>query len=465
MNSLNGLLLEYQQTDKKKILLVTHSIGGGIEQHLDELSEMFSRHVIFFQLCSIDYQSAELVLPDRRRWRFNWQEESSRLCDLLKFIRIDRIHYHHLINFPILAYHIGQLLDLPHDITVHDYFLVNGNPVLLDDNNVFSDDPKKRASAVSTLFVPPDGLELNIWRNHSEALLRKAKRVIFPSFFTKNILNEHFEKVGGLVGFHPDFEKDSPYPDLAFSRHGLSPLDIVIIGAINKEKGADLLECVAAQAKKTDFPLRFSLIGYSYRSLGSAVKEYGPFNSRDLDDLLSQIKPGLVWFPTLCAETYSYVLSSVLRLGIPLIAPKIGAFQERTKDRPYTWLVDPNMHADEYLDLFLQVKDILIKRSSKNGRAKWEQDEIGKANSFFYSRDYLSWKRESHEGYSTVDRENLTGVVFNSGNEKKLFRERFLLFILKLKNTTLVGNLQKVVPYHWQRKIKRALSKKPIHKL
>ncbi len=45
--------------------------------------------------------------------------------------------------------------------------------------------------------------------------------------------------------------------------------------------------------------------------------------------------------PAQWPETYSYTLTAAIDAGLPIVAPRIGAFVERLEGRPLTWLVDP----------------------------------------------------------------------------------------------------------------------------
>jgi glycosyltransferase involved in cell wall biosynthesis len=271
--------------------------------------------------------------------------------------------------------------------------------------------------------------------------------------------------VGGLIGFHPDFERDFPYPAPINPHRKVDDLHVVVIGALNREKGADLFEELAIQASKRKLPLRFSLIGYAYRKLDSVIEEHGDYQSNELDELLSRIRPSLVWFPTRCAETYSYVLSAVLRQGIPVVAPNIGAFSERTIGRALTWIVDANTSVNEYADLFLSVKTVLEKTVEGRELEEWDQYETSQISSFSYFRDYLAWEPIANRQQLIADHGLLPEIEVLSNDDSSLFRERLLSIIVSFKSTALIRLLQRIVPYYWQKRIKRALSTKPVHKL
>jgi glycosyltransferase involved in cell wall biosynthesis len=53
-------------------------------------------------------------------------------------------------------------------------------------------------------------------------------------------------------------------------------------------------------------------------------------DTRSVEDLLD-MKPNLVWLPSIWPETFSYTLSIALDAGLPVVAFDIGAISDRLK--------------------------------------------------------------------------------------------------------------------------------------
>ena len=83
---------------------------------------------------------------------------------------------------------------------------------------------------------------------------------------------------------------------------------------------------------------------------------HGAYAEADLPLLLERLQPDLVWFPALWPETYSYTLSAALQAALPIVATNIGAFSERLSLRPWTWLEPWHTSPDEWLTLFLSIR-------------------------------------------------------------------------------------------------------------
>ena len=123
---------------------------------------------------------------------------------------------------------------------------------------------------------------------------------------------------------------------------------IGILGAIGKEKGADFLEEVAILSKRAGNNYDFKVLGYAYRPL-KYVSSSGPYDARKLDGLISEHNLDVIWFPARWPETYSYTLTYALNSGLPIVAPKLGAFPERLSRRKNTFLFNHLETPQEFL--------------------------------------------------------------------------------------------------------------------
>ncbi len=112
--------------------------------------------------------------------------------------------------------------------------------------------------------------------------------------------------------------------------------------------------------------LSVHVIGYAERplpeSLAKRITMTGEYAEADLPALLAKAKPHVVWFPAQWPETYSYTLTAAIDAGLPIVATRIGAFPERLKGRPLTWLVDPDASTEEWLAVFAKVRGELARQ-------------------------------------------------------------------------------------------------------
>jgi hypothetical protein len=106
--------------------------------------------------------------------------------------------------------------------------------------------------------------------------------------------------------------------------------------------------------------IEFHLIGYPYRSLRTLPRNlltvHGGYQEKDLPQLLQSLQADVVWFPALWPETYSYTLSAALEVGLPVVAPDLGAFAERLQNRDWTWLCGWYLSASQWLEFFSKIR-------------------------------------------------------------------------------------------------------------
>ncbi len=121
---------------------------------------------------------------------------------------------------------------------------------------------------------------------------------------------------------------------------------LLIPGRLNGGKGDALLaQCIEALAALADVWLVGC--GPSFeRYLGiSGVHVVFDYSRDELPALLGRIRPQLALLPVSVAESYSYLLSELTALGVPVLATALGAYRERIEDGVDGFLVEPDADA------------------------------------------------------------------------------------------------------------------------
>ena len=166
---------------------------------------------------------------------------------------------------------------------------------------------------------------------------------------------------------------------------------IAVLGSLGLHKGADLLDYVAMM---TEAECEFHLIGSAYRLLDEAIIVHGPYAEEDLPALIDEIDPVLIWYPAVCPETYSYTLSEGLYSGRPIVAPDIGSFRERTRNRPYTYIEPWNKPRSDWIVFFRSLGVSFHNETLRTIR--WQDQPL---HTFQYRNNYLS----DHKGNNSND--------------------------------------------------------------
>jgi hypothetical protein len=229
---------------------------------------------------------------------------------------------------------------------------------------------------------------------------------------------------------------------------------------LGREKGADLFDSTAVLATNRKYSFEFHLAGYAYRELSKHVITHGSYKDDELAEIIRKIDPDLIWFPCHWPETYSYALSAALKTGLPVAAPNIGAFVERIAGRPWSWSIQWDSTAEQWLDKIADIRqEFLACEVFSKEYPQIENDEC------FYLTKY-------GVGLSKVDTRDfdvdaiLAKYLYDIDNYcQRTAREKILAVLFLIRKNPIVHYSLRLVPFEWQRWFKRKLSRRPAHEI
>lgn len=357
-------LLGVRCSEKPRLLWISHSLGGGVERHLDELQEVLKARALPLRLqpgCVPGRYnlSVPLIGPEGGqsgpvRLGFNWPQDRQRLFAWLEWLGISRIHVHHLSGFSGELVREIMALGLPLDLTLHDHAIL---------------DQGRNASCLAQI---------------TQEVARAARRVIAPSQAVAATVAKALPDLSIQVHSHPDAEHDSPYPSPSVVPLAEGEaMRVLCLGTFTPEKGAMVLAAVARLAARRGEKVEFILLGESLYPLPGSVRQLGHYLDQSLSGRLEQLKPHVLWLPAQVPETWSYTLSAGLQAGLPIVASDIGALPERLQGRPLTALIAADSTPPTWLQALLTMRQALLLRPAQS---HWPQ----RAKPAYYSAgDYL----------------------------------------------------------------------------
>jgi GT2 family glycosyltransferase len=152
----------------------------------------------------------------------------------------------------------------------------------------------------------------------------------------------------------------------------------VILGRIQEGKGQKLLleTLPRLQSHAQVYLVGTGKSGEAFYGI-PGVNVILDYQRDDLPALLSQIGPDVAALLSLVPETFSYTLSELHYLGIPVIATKVGSFPGRIKEGENGWLINPVTHELVQLVEHLwqdrtdlkKVRDVLIEQDYNDIKA------------------------------------------------------------------------------------------------
>lgn len=456
-----------QQDSRPRVLAVVHGLGGGVIKHVDELGESLSAKMMQLTLKPVSPGYLELAYTDNGfhlSLLFHRANELEELIEFLQAISISRIHWHHTMGYALAEIDRLRTMGLPMWATIHDYYWIGGNPTLTGVDGRFVDDINARDERCLAAYPLPDDISLEKWRNYFNGLLGACELCLAPSNISAQEMLNYYPQLPMKVAYHIDWEQYSPFPTPRLPKLTADEkLRVLVIGAMSREKGADVLEGTATYKDQLN-RLEYHLLGYAYKPLAEEVITYGPYQDSELLDKIKDLDPHLVWFPAQWNETYCYVLTTVLRAGLPVLSTDLGAFKERLANRPLSFVLPWASSPQQWNDTLLQIRDLLLAMQTQDSAGlDWLQDQ---QTSFRYLRDYCD-KLTVFTASSTINYELVkkwTQAERALDSEHK-FRELVLQVLWHCRQMPVLRTISRLVPFRVQRALKRKLSNKPIHDL
>ena len=327
--------------ENKPVLVIDHDRGGGANHFRYRMVQKWlkeGRAVCVYtedylsglrqMTCYADGDSLSIDMTD-----------TSHFSDFLNKIIFDEAYYNSLVFAPDPLLTVDILRGIKEStrvtINVHDFYPICPSYTLLNDHDEFCGIPDVAHCKVCIKqhrdIFPNAQRDIDVWRSHWRDLLERADAVrcfsddsarlverAYPWFREKIIVASHDTNY-----FNPEFI--SPLLD--------GTIHIGIIGAINKQKGAKVIQDFSCYVERHNLPCQITLIGEidpAYK-LSSIVRITGRYTSDDLPKIIAENGVQIIWFPAIWPETFSYVTSECIAMDLPITAFDIGAPAERLK--------------------------------------------------------------------------------------------------------------------------------------
>ncbi len=347
--------------DARISLFVLHGLDGGTRHHAEYLASRLlaeGRRVVFMLPDPVEPRHAGLhwteaegrdsaglvlngsgvpVTPNLQN--IDIDRDTPALIDALRVLNVGHVHLHHLLGYgPSAAAWFARLqeaLDLPFDITLHDYTAVCPRVHCADGSGRFCGLPDLRSceSCIRTHGRTVDTPSVWLWRRQCGALLAGAGRVFAPTPSLARTIEHSYPGTRVRVRPHPEDLDALPFDPARAD--GRPVRRVALLGAIGEHKGHGLLLAMARDAQARKLPLDFAVIGYSaddaqLRRAGVTVT--GRYTRAELRDLVARLRPDAALFLSLVPETYCFTLSEALALGLFPIGIDLGAIGDRLRE-------------------------------------------------------------------------------------------------------------------------------------
>jgi len=347
---------------KGVILHVLHSLGGGTEGYARDVAQMllgYSFESVFVRPDHIGRLAmAAYSARDMPNLVFNCADDVDLVNKLFKEINLSRMHFHNVIGFSPEATKFISNINIQQTLTLHDYVSICPQLYLLDQRLQYCGVPPARLcnTCLRERRPPVPADSISAWRREWHATLKKADRVIAPSYFVKDAVTKVFPDVPVSVVPHYEERRHETYAEGKPSDSAIR--EIAVLGNLNLHKGRDIIYSCARDSYVRRLPLRFVVFGsidLEENQFGGKLRKMGTYERAHLGDHLSRTKCRIGFLPSIWPETFSYVLSEFLAFGLYPVVFNLGAQAERLAAAGIGTILDVGLSATGINDFLLSI--------------------------------------------------------------------------------------------------------------
>lgn len=334
---------------RSAVVFMTHDSGGGVERVVAERAAAARRQnqrAIVLRPARV----TNLAAPERRfqgvlvsdgveraypNLLFTLPAELTILYRLLRNEAPVVVEVHHLLGHHPAVLELGRLLDVPHEVHVHDYAWFCPQITLFDGSRRYCGEPEMtvcdRCLADNGSML--EDITIADLRRRSADLFAHAARVVVPSADAAARLCRHFPGVLPTVVPHEDDRAlvfTPRYPSQIRARRR-----VCVIGGIGLEKGYEILLAAARDVAARNLPLEFVVVGHTMddkRLLDTGrVFVTGPYQQTEAVTVIETQDADLAFLPSIWPETWCFTLTEAWRAGLYVAVFDIGAMAERVR--------------------------------------------------------------------------------------------------------------------------------------
>jgi GT2 family glycosyltransferase len=321
---------------KGAVLHVLHSLGGGTEAYVRDVARMLS-DLGFESVFARPDHVGRLVISafsarDMPNLVFNCADDVGVVKQLFLEIDLCRMHLHNIIGFSPEATSFLRNINIPTILTLHDYVSICPQLWLLDQRITYCGVPPARICNICLRERrPPVPAEsISAWRREWHGTLKKADRVVAPSFFVKEAVNKVFPDLAISVVPHYEDRRQASFAPVEPSDSDIR--EIAVLGNLGAHKGRDRIYSCALDSHIRSLPLLFIVFGsidLEENQFGGKLRKMGTYERANLGDHLARTKCRIGFLPSIWPETFSFVLSELLAFGLYPVVFNLGAQAER----------------------------------------------------------------------------------------------------------------------------------------
>jgi glycosyltransferase involved in cell wall biosynthesis len=308
-------------------LFITHNLGGGTEQYVNNYLKEHSNVIVVTNLM----HKIDIVYKV-------WNPETGKSFFVMNFSKIFSIGFKNIILNSLVSYHnipkiINSIIkfkkkfDCNVDYMIHDFHCICPKHNLIY-KDFFCNFECKKNNCQFTNDYECTNISINKWRKVWKEFLLICDKIICFSSSSKEYIQKIYNLYDEKIKIVPHDMNYVSYSKIKFSSD--MPLHLGIVGACGSiPKGKKEIEKLMNMLP-AKIPVTF---------VGTSENEYdikrenvfflGRYKNGELQKQIEENKITVVFFPSVCPETFSYLISELMQMDIRIICYNFGAQAEK----------------------------------------------------------------------------------------------------------------------------------------
>ena len=346
----NRVLFNYIDARQVTKILIVPWFKGGTETAVRLYAEKLSakeKILVFRKVNNFDLRNSspylvqtwDLGIVSHENMSVFPHEFISKLINTLK-----EVHLHHFYGLENTIEFLFDKKEIKKIFFAHDYYAISNNWALFHNSNPKQSDGED-----------PYLLDSGLWTESKRvSKLMLMDKVLVPSLNCLNLFNEFTNNLNIDFFYHPEGQVEN-IPVRQKIENKKDNKNILILGNIGAYKGEVVIKKIVKYCYERNLNFRFLHLGDPLHLQYENYIPLGNYNIDKLGEICESYEFDFAWLPFQSPETYSFTLSEIFRLRLPLISTEIGAIPERCHSRKNTILLKINPDIDEILVAFSQV--------------------------------------------------------------------------------------------------------------
>lgn len=350
------------------LLVFNHLYGGGANDYLErEKTKMLEQGRA---IATVAFEPVEHMYHLTVEYgELSFQCYASSLVSLLSlFDDVDEVWINELVPYANLQETLDTIADFIRTreticrVLIHDYFAICPSINLLDDQGKFCGVPSdlmkcQNCYKAKEIDRKGYGETILLYRKKWMTLFNERTDVICFSADSKALMSRAFPRLNDII-VKPHAVKPLSKVDMTKYEH--SEIRIGIIGRMREHKGSNVVKSIAEQPGATGISI--VLFGdFEDDQAPTGIKIIGEYQRDDLPNLIQSEEIDVIFFPSICPETFSFTCSEAISMGLPVVSFNIGAPAERIGVYEFGKVIPletpPNMIINELVQHARECKD------------------------------------------------------------------------------------------------------------